>query len=580
MFLLTAIIIVCFAGFRGNGFAQKSYRLTLLASPGQEKVLKKVRVQKSYIDSLSASLAVEEVLSYLFAGGYIAAFEVRRKADSSGLNVEINTGPRYVLGSLRKGNLDEFLIQEVNFREKNFAGKPFRYGEIVRLSDRLLTYCENNGFPFASFRLDSVGISDSVVDAAIHFQKNNKIVIDSLIVKGNARLAKGYLYNYLGIRPGKPYDESLIARAGRKLSELAFVSEIKAPEVVFSPSDAKVYLYLSKRKASYFNGIIGIMPNDQVSGKLLVNGELRLTLLNSFGRGELIDLNWRSISRGTQDLKINLAYPYLFGTPFGLNYRFLLFKQDTSYLTLTHTIGVQFFFRGNRYVKALADIFTSSLLSTSGLETATVLPPWADVSASMFGLESNLENYDYRPNPRKAWYLFASAVAGVKNIKRNAAVNPVLYDSIRLRSTQFKFQVKGGVFIPLIRKTTLWLGTENAWLVNSEIFENELFRFGGLRSLRGFDEDALKASLYSILTLEIRYLFEKNSYFCVFANGAYYERNTRKEYVSDWPYGIGAGVAFETKIGIFTLNYALGSQFGQALSFRQSKIHFGFTNIF
>ena len=80
--------------------------------------------------------------------------------------------------------------------------------------------------------------------------------------------------------------------------------------------------------------------------------------------------------------------------------------------------------------------------------------------------------------------------------------------------------------------------------------------------------------------LEFRYLFEKNSFFSLFFNSAYYEKRSPQYFVHDIPYGFGAGLAFDTKIGQFQFYYALGSQFGQAVSFKQGKIHFGFTNTF
>jgi hypothetical protein len=48
----------------------------------------------------------------------------------------------------------------------------------------------------------------------------------------------------------------------------------------------------------------------------------------------------------------------------------------------------------------------------------------------------------------------------------------------------------------------------------------------------------------------------------------------------DFPFGFGAGAAFETKIGIFGLSYAMGRQLDNAISFKSGKIHFGYVNYF
>ncbi|HNW89338.1 MAG TPA: BamA/TamA family outer membrane protein [Bacteroidales bacterium] len=560
--------------------AQKKVALNIVAGDSSEKIIKRVHVENLYLTKDEAISGAQDLLVSLFKQGFLAARIDSVVSDSTQVNAFVHVGKKYSYLRLRKGNLDKYLINEINFKEQNFSGKPFRYETLIKMSEKLLEYSENNGYPFAEFKLDSIQINDGQFDAAINFRKNNKVVIDSLILKGSSNIAKGYLYSYLSVKPGSLYNESLISKINQKLRELPFATVVKPVEILFTEKNAKVFVYLDKKKASSFYGILGVLPSSHTTGKLMINGELKLSLLNAFRRGELIDLNWRSISKGTQDLKLTLAYPFLFSTPFGLNYKFILYKQDTSYLTLNHNIGVQYYFSGNNFMKVFADIYKSDLLSVSGLETATVLPDYADVSANLFGAEFTKETYDYRINPRKGHLIHLSFAGGLKKISKNSSINAALYDSIRLKSSQYKFLVNGRLFVPIFRKMTILFNTENGYLLNSTIFENELFKMGGLNSLRGFDEESLRASYFNFLSVEFRYLFERNSFFALFANAMYYEKNTQKTYVHDIPYGFGAGVSFDTKIGMFSIYYALGSQFGQAIAFKQSKIHFGYTSNF
>ncbi|HOV10872.1 MAG TPA: BamA/TamA family outer membrane protein [Bacteroidales bacterium] len=581
-FLRYAFLLLLFYAWGGNGAlqAQKKYALTIVSSDSAEKVLKKSHTGKSFVTKEDAVNAVKDLIASLFMQGFLEANIDSMASDSTRLTAYVTLGKKYSYLTLRQGNLDKNLRDEVNFKEQYFAGKPFRYESVIKISEKLLEYAENNGYPFAEFKLDSILVTDGTIDAAINFQRNNKVVIDSVIVKGSAKMAKGYLHSYLSVKPGSLYNESLIRKVDQKLRELSYVNVNKPMEILFTEDKAKIYVYPDKKKASTFYGILGVLPSSQTTGKLMINGELKLSLLNSFGRGELIDLNWRSISKGTQDLKLTLAYPYLFSTPFGINYKFLLYKQDTSYLTLTHNIGLQYYFSGNNFIKVFADIYKSDLLNVAGMETATVLPDYADVSANLFGLEFTKETYDYRSNPRKGYLVHFSFAGGQKKIRENSSVNSALYDSIKLKSSQYRFIVNGRLFVPLFRKMTLLFSSENGYLINNSVFENELYKLGGLNSLRGFDEESIRASYFNILAAEFRFLFERNSFLALFANGAYYEKNTRNAFVHDIPYGFGAGVSFDTKIGMFSMYYALGSQFGQAIAFKQSKIHFGYNAIF
>ena len=131
-----------------------------------------------------------------------------------------------------------------------------------------------------------------------------------------------------------------------------------------------------------------------------------------------------------------------------------------------------------------------------------------------------------------------------------------------------------------MKKSTILLDAKFAKVVGKNIFTNELFRIGGLVSLRGFDEESINASAYLIPTVEYRYLFDKNSALFLFANAAYYENVSRNYRIFDRPFGFGSGIFFETKAGIFSLTYALGKQFNNPILIRNGKIHFGLVSVF
>lgn len=529
---------------------------------------------------IDAGNEIKVVLLDLFSRGYLTARFDSVINDSSQSRAYLYIGEKYKLSSLRRGNIDTKILSDVGYKSKYFAGNAFVYSEVSETIEKIIKYCENSGYPFAEVTLDSLEISGNEISASLNLKKNVKILIDSILVKGNGKISRKYLQNYLSIKPNDLYNESEIKAISNKLKEIPFISEIKPPEVIFIKDRAKVMLYLNKKKASQFNGIIGFMPNDKTTGKLVINGELKLKLLSAFGRGELIDFFWRSIEKSTQELNLNFAFPYLFSTPFGIDYKFNLFKKDTSYLTLNNNIGIQYLFSTLTYIKAFAEIQSSSIIKASGLENATVLPDYADISSTLYGIELAHERLDYRLNPRKGYFIKLSGAAGIKNIKINDKVNPVLYDSLQLKSNQYKLVADAGIFLPFFKRHTFYFNSKNGYIINNNLFENELFKIGGLKTLRGFDEESIHPSMFSILTIEYRFLFERNSYFNVFINGAYYEKNLYNSFVHDTPYGFGAGVNFETKVGIFSLNYALGSQFGSSIEFKQSKIHFGIVSYF
>jgi len=110
--------------------------------------------------------------------------------------------------------------------------------------------------------------------------------------------------------------------------------------------------------------------------------------------------------------------------------------------------------------------------------------------------------------------------------------------------------------------------------------ENELYRFGGFRSLRGFDDNAFLASAYSVITLELRYLLSRNSNLYAFWDGGWYEGNSSSGSKEAFPFGFGVGAHIDTGGGILYISYALGKQAGNPIELGSSKIHLGFVSKF
>jgi outer membrane protein assembly factor BamA len=572
-FLLIFILTACL-----HLQAQQNYSLSI-RSLNDPDLLKKIDYKKNLPSKIALSQELRNVLMICYDNAYLTAAYDSIITDSLSVTAYLNFGARYKWALLKNGNVDEGVLSEIGFREKLYNNKPLKYKEVKRIRERIVRYYENNGYPFASVRLDSVVINGEQISAQLHLEKNSEIHIDSVVIRGSAKIAPVYIYNYLGIKPGSLYDESQLQKVNSRLKELPFVTMKKPSSVTFTNKKNKLILNLDKKRASQFDGVIGILP-DNTTGKILFTGDVRLKLQNGLGRGELIDLNWRRLQTQTQDLKARIVYPFILRTPLGVDYNFKLYKKDTTYLDLNQNIGVQYMLIGGNYLKLFYSNKSSTLLSTKGLEFATTLPSYADVHSNMYGIGLKYEKLDYRLNPRKGFSILLNASAGSRIIKKNAKLNPVVYDKIKLSTAQYNSDVELSVFIPLGSRSAVKLSDQAAFLYGETTFQNELFRIGGLKTLRGFDEESIFASAYSIFTLEYRFILEQNSYLYVFGDGAWYENNSVSQYVKDTPFGFGAGISFETKAGIFSINYALGKQFDNPIQLRGGKIHFGIVNYF
>mgnify|MGYP002360899405 CR=1 FL=1 len=565
-----------------SGFAQTEFHFTDNAdSKLQSDVtsqFQKARLNPA--DSLGRMKELRRCRELLLSRGYLEASADSLVSLNGVLHVYWTCGPQYQWATLRTNNDDEDLLASAGVRDRLFRKKVFTPLAFAKLNADILKWCTNNGFPFAAVALDSVSTSEGKISAVLKIDRGPLVLMDTLVVKGNAKISPAYLNNYLSLKPGEPFDESLMRKISIRLKELPFLTEARSPEVEFTSSRARPVIYLQAKKASQVNGVVGVQPDNAGSGKVFVTGDVRLRLLNSFGKAELLDLNWSNPLPRSQDLKLKFSYPFLFSLPVGVEGDLALFKKDSVFLEINRQVAFRYFFAGNNSFRLFLGRKTSDLISTKGYENITTLPSFADVGANTFGLGVQFQRLDYRLNPRKGYALDLSAGAGVRTIEKNGRLNPVVYDSLDLRNTQYKAEGMFDVYFPLFARSVINVGAAGGWQQSDNIFSNELFRFGGLKSLRGFDELSLNASSYVIGKAEFRFILEQNSYLLLFYNQAWYEDKSREELLSDTPFGYGAGITFETKLGIFSFTYALGSQQGNPVEFRSAKVHFGLVNYF
>jgi len=520
------------------------------------------------------------LIADLQQSGYLLASADSYFVKSDTLKIFIESNAIYKWAQLKNNNLDNGALNSSGFKEKIYRNKKFNVNQTARLMQKLLLWYENQGYPFAQIQFDSLEINKESFKARLKVNKGELFIIDSVTVKGTAKITNKYLQNYIGIKPGDVYNESAMRSIETRLKELPFVTVVRETDVFLLENSALVRMYLNGRKASNFSGIIGVLPNNQQTGKLLLTGEANLKLKNSLGRGEAIEAEWRRLQAGTQSLNIRLAYPFLFNTQFGADGVFNLYKRDSTFLNLHRSIGIQYLMRGTDYLKVYLENKSSNLLSTKGLQNLIALPDFADIRSNIYGLELNITRLDYRLNPRKGFRVISKIGAGNRTIQKNAALNPELYEGLQLKSIQFNGTIDADIYFPIFKRATINLGMFGNWLNSKNLFENELSRIGGNNTLRGFDEESIFASSFAIINLEYRYLLEENSFLFVFWNGAWYENKAINRNISDIPYGFGAGISFQTKAGIFSISYALGRQFSNPIEFRTAKVHFGITSLF
>lgn len=533
-----------------------------------EVTFKKISKKNSfnYSDTFSLKNQLREIQFLAYKKGYLT-FGIDSIIPTDSLNSEayFTLGLRYKELNLSISDNSKRALREIGISPRTIETLPPNPLEISKSLEHILHDFEIAGYPFAQISFEDLRMEKEALYAELIVTPNSRVKWNELIVSGNkVKLSKKYLENFLHIQQGAWYNQEQVNLINTRLTQLIFVKQIKPAEILFTPEGANLYLYIETKPVSLFNGTIGLQQ-DPIKLKYQITGDLRLKLQNAFKHGELFDLNWRSIQPGSPQLKIQASYPFLFNTPFGLDGQFSLFKRDSTFLELKTSIGVTYFVSGGKTLTGFYKNQQSNLLGAANSGLA-----YGSSKSNLYGLSFRNQTVDYLPNPRKGFIWYLEGNIGKRTLKKDSITNHYLIYGGKLQIEYYqslgkRFVIKGGLL------------SESFYTNN--IQQNELIRFGGNLTQRGFMEDELLGTFRATLTIEPRFILDQNSYLFVFYDQSWYERNV-KAYVHDSPKGFGAGLCFGTNIGIFSLTYALGQQFSNPILFRDSKVHFGYVAYF
>ena len=182
LFLFTVILTL-------NTFGQ-AYALEI--DGGNSKELKKLNYRKKFNTKEAAKKELSNVLFTLRQKGYLLASADSIIEDQNNLKVQVSEGARYKTAKLGIGNLNPGLASKLGISEKMFVQKPFKYTEVARSMEKIIAYYENNGYPFAAVKLDSIKVNEDQFSAIWNVSPGQLFKIDSI----QKRLLKKSLVMY------------------------------------------------------------------------------------------------------------------------------------------------------------------------------------------------------------------------------------------------------------------------------------------------------------------------------------------------------------------------------------------------
>ncbi|WP_119845600.1 BamA/TamA family outer membrane protein [Reichenbachiella sp. MSK19-1] len=470
----------------------------------------------------------------------------------------------YYLGSRYERVLFELRSDQVIEQERRLSRDKNSVAQVNKRIEGILSHYEDNGYPFASVVIDSSVVHDQALYLWLEIDPGMLIRFDSLEVVPAGVLKERFVSRYLGLNYGHYYSESRVLDIGNKLENIPAV-KLKAMESTFSLQRSQIKLELERQKVNYFDGILGLVPSANGSSRVDITGELNLSLKNLFQSAKQFELHWERYTTNSQRLEIHYLHPAFLGMPLDLFLGYDQLKQDTLF--------------SNRSLKAAFDYYPSGrmkLRTSYENELGNELNDDSGESGSFkidyYGLSGEYWRLDDRVTPRQGIALAFDTQVGYKDIRLDTVAD--------VETTQYRLSAKVRYYQPVRRRSVLHVAVSGGWMESDVLYLNDLFRLGGLRSIRGFNENEFYAGSYVYTNLEWRFYIENKSYLLAFYDQGWMSYDIVRGSFSDRPSGVGLGMQFDAAGGSFLMLYGLGRRENQGFSFDSSKIHFGYSALF
>ncbi|MFV8465589.1 hypothetical protein ACNQGG_07895 [Flavobacterium sp. LB1P62] len=423
------------------------------------------------------------------------------------------------------------------FQQKGFALAKLKLINILNINQTL--YADLEVTSDKKRKLNAIEI--------IHIEKNNK-----------TNFPKGYTTQINHKYQNKTFNKNIVDEIHNEFEKFKFVSQVKYPEILFTKDTTKIYVYLQKRKSNTFDGFLGFSNNE--NKKTTFNGYLDIHLENTLRAGEEFSIYWKNDGNKQKTFKTNIELPYLLRTPIGLKAHLAIFKQDSTYQNTKTGINLGYFINYNtRFYVGHESTESSDIQNTNNEELR-------DYKNSFWTLD-----FEYTKNNTNS--VFSKKPTLILTIgfgKRNSHNL-----SETTANKQFYINLEATHNLNLDEKNSINIKSQNYFLQSNTYIINELFRFGGINSIRGFEENSLQANFLTSILTEYRHTLSPSLYIHSIIDYSTYKDPTitKESNQKTGLIGLGLGLGIQTKNGLLKLAFANGGTKIQKLNFYNTIIH-------
>ncbi len=508
-------------------------------------VLDKIKYNKKKHDSISVDVEITKISNYLKIQGYfthvldsvkkdnknfIAYFTLNNKIDN--VIIKIKKDYHFLFENLKSNRLS---IQIENLQQL-----------LLETSKKL----DKLGKSFSKVQLKNISIQNKLLIADLDIHQSKKRYFNNVIIKGYKDFPKSYLKNHFKINKKTIFNQSKIKEISNTAKSLDFVKVIKPPEILFTKDSTLLYMYLKKTQNNSFDGIVNFTSKE--NGEILFNGNIDLKLNNIINQGEKFELFWNSINEQSQEFRLLTKAPYLFNSKLTPRLSFSIYKQDSIFLNTK--FNAELFYNFNP--KSKIAIYYSSESSE-------------ELKSEFTNDIISFDNYFYGLN-----YNYSIS-------KNDSFLNDKFYfeitPSFGKRRTdgdflnQFKIEASTSYIWDINSRSSFYIKNKSGYLNSNTYLTNELFRIGGPKSIRGFNEQSIFTRQFTYFNVEFRYLTNSKSYLYTISD---YGNSNNMDFIS-----LGLGYCIIKNKSIININSVLGNN-NNAFTLSKIQLNVNFVTFF
>jgi len=536
--------------------AQKIHLDISTNSASADSLINSIEKLNNFNSKKELRSAIQSLNDSLYIRGYFQHHFSETTSDNpDSTSLKLHLGKR--TDSITLTTTNPKLIETIEKSSIPFPKNKYRIAisQIQPTLQKLITTETNSGFPLSSINLTNIRKIGNHTEATLILTREQQRLLNTVTIKGYDKFPKSFLKHFLKISKTTLFKRDEIISITKNLENIPFIQQTQEPELFFSKDSTNLYLYIKKKNINRLEGFLGFASREDIS-KLRVDGNLDLALTNNFNYGESINLLYKSNGDEQQTFNLHAHLPFILKTPLSLNAQLNIFRQDSTFTNTTQGLEISYNPSPQSEI-SLAYNFESST-------TPTPLASTEEFTKNRIGL-----GFQYNRRTTLSFFSNTETIKIYTGFAQRQTENTV---------TQFALGIEAIKSFNTSNNTQIHLKNKTHYLQSSSYLTNELERFGGMNTLRGFKENSLNANTFSSIQSEFRYTPSSKLYINSIFDLAYIKNDITNQ--KNTLYSFGFGTSILTQSGTLKLNLANGLKPKEGFDFSNTILHLTFLTVF